>query len=116
LVDDSPSVRYSAASILRKHGWEVTSAEDGSAAIEFLLRSTVLPDVIVSDLEMPKVDGLGFLRHLKADTRYENIPVVVCSSRKDPEHVESATSLGAATYLFKPFAETEFIQAVENAR
>ncbi|RMG21669.1 MAG: response regulator, partial [Deltaproteobacteria bacterium] len=100
LVDDSLSVRTHLSRILRSNGWEVRVAADGRAALEQALTNSF--DLVLTDLEMPRMHGFDLMERLRAEPRYAGIPIVVLSSRAGRKHRERARQLGAADFLAKP--------------
>ena len=114
LVDDSASVRFSASSILRANGWNVLTANDGEDALGILDGLPSLPTAVISDVEMPQMDGLRFLSVLKENDRYSGVAVVMCSSRNDEQCIRSAKKLGAAGFIVKPFSEEDLLAEIER--
>jgi len=111
VVDDSINVRRFLAVTLEKAGYNVEQAKDGQDAIE-KLQSGTTPDVVVSDVEMPRLDGFGFLAQVKSLANCEEIPVVMLTSRSGDKHRQLAFSLGAAQYFSKPFKQNELLQTL----
>lgn len=102
VVDDSTTIRLATGSLLERQGWRVTYAVDG---MEALLRvSSELPDAVVTDIEMPRMDGLSLVRRLRAEPRTAALPVVVVSSALDRFHAEAAAT-GADALLAKPYED-----------
>lgn len=107
VVDDSLTVRKITGRLLEREGYKVMTAKDGVDAIEQLIDR--VPDVILSDIEMPRMDGFDLLRNLRADPRLAQVPVVMISSRTADKHREHARNLGATAYLGKPYQEDELL-------
>lgn len=108
VVDDSVNVRRFLALTLEKAGFRVEQAKDGQHALELL--QTGLPiQVVVCDIEMPRLDGYGFLANLKSIPTAQNLPVVMLTSRSGEKHRKLAMSLGAKDYFSKPFRESELL-------
>ena len=103
IVDDSPAVRAVLARLLRGLDFAVSEAEDGARALAVC--ESALPDVIVLDRMMPVMDGLTFLRALRAGAGGERPKVIVCSSLGQPEEIAAALDAGADEYVMKPFDE-----------
>jgi len=80
-------------------GWVVKSAPNGEVGLQII--KSVLPDVVMLDVEMPQKDGLAVLKELKSDTATKHIPVLMLTNSSNPEHVDEAIKLGAAEYLIK---------------
>ncbi|MBV8886273.1 MAG: response regulator [Chroococcidiopsidaceae cyanobacterium CP_BM_RX_35] len=113
VVDDSINVRRFLALTLEKAGYCVEQAKDGQDALEKL--QTGLPiQAIVCDIEMPRLDGYGFLAHIKSQPSYKHLPVVMLTSRSGEKHRQLAMNLGAAAYFSKPFREQELLQTLKQ--
>jgi len=105
VVEDSPSVRAMLADMLENEGYKVMEAVDGYEA--FKLVEYVKFDLIITDLTMPVMDGLEFIRQAKKLPLCRFVPIVVLSSEEDSRKVEEAKKSGASTYLSKPFKELQ---------
>jgi DNA-binding NtrC family response regulator len=106
VVDDEAAALTSLAELLREHGYRVETAGDGNKALEKL--DSFAPDVVLTDLDMPGMDGLELVRRLKAARMRDN-PVVVTSAFPTPEVAVAALEQGAARYLHKPINTTELL-------
>ncbi len=109
VVDDSITVRRVTQRMLQREGYRVLLANDGLMALEKLAEDQELPSIILSDIEMPRMDGFDLLRNLRADERLKDTPVVMITSRIADKHREHAMSLGADYYLGKPYSEEELL-------
>jgi len=105
IVEDSPSVRAMLADMLESEGYKVMEAVDGYEA--FKLVEYLKFDLIITDLTMPVMDGLEFIRQAKKLPLCRFVPIVVLSSEEDQRKVEEAKKAGASTYLSKPFKEMQ---------
>jgi two-component system chemotaxis response regulator CheY len=103
VVDDSRVVRKVARRILEAHGFAVTEAGDGKEALDSCRAH--LPDCILLDWNMPIMDGLTFLKAVRAEFGPENPPVVFCTTENDMSHITEAIANGAQEYIMKPFDE-----------
>ena len=112
IVDDSPSVRHMTSKVISSAGWELMTAKDGVEALE-LLQGTRRPNIILSDVEMPRMDGYE-LAARKGRRASRNIPFVFISSRGSTKHREKAAELGISEYLTKPFVESELVDTVKR--
>jgi chemosensory pili system protein ChpA (sensor histidine kinase/response regulator) len=112
VVDDSVSIRQVVSRLLESQGWKVKTAKDGIDALEKLRESR--PDLIVLDIEMPRMNGYEFLGALKAQTGYEDIPVVMLTSRTAAKHRKKAEDLGAKGFVVKPYNDNEFIRLIHR--
>ncbi len=112
VVDDAYSVRQMLASTLTRAGFQVDQAQDGRVAIS---RLTVDPDyqAIITDLEMPRVDGFGLLRHLQTQPQLAEIPTIVLTSRSATKHRDKAVELNANAYLTKPFQKQALVSLLQ---
>ncbi|AFY74376.1 chemotaxis protein histidine kinase-like protein [Synechococcus sp. PCC 7502] len=113
VVDDSINVRRYLALLLKKAGFKVEQAKDGEEAIAKLLTGLSVK-VVLSDVEMPRLDGYGLLTQIKNDPYLQNLPVVMLTSRSGDKHRELGLSLGAAAYFSKPFIEEELTQCLKQ--
>lgn len=115
VVDDSINVRRFLALTLEKAGYRVEQAKDGQDALEKLqggLGSTV--QLVISDIEMPRLDGYGLLSHLKSDLVCQHLPVIMLTSRSGDKHRQLAMNLGASAYFSKPFKETNLLATIQQ--
>ncbi len=114
VVDDSINVRRFVSTILEKAGYRVEEAKDGQDAIDKILAGANIR-AIVCDIEMPVLDGYGFLSKIKSNSVYDRIPVIILTSRSGEKHRQLAMNLGAMAYFSKPFREVELIKIVAQA-
>jgi chemosensory pili system protein ChpA (sensor histidine kinase/response regulator) len=113
VVDDSVNVRRFLALTLEKAGYRVIQARDGQEALDRL--ATEMPvQAVVCDIEMPRLDGYGFLARLRSDPTYEQLPVAMLTTRSSDKHRQLALSLGATAYFSKPFNEQVLLRALEE--
>ena len=110
VVDDSLTVRKITSRLLMREGYQVILAKDGVDALEQLV--DVLPDVILSDIEMPRMDGFDLVRNIRADVRLRSLPIVMITSRTADKHRNYALEIGANHYLGKPYDEVELLGLV----
>ena len=112
VVDDSLTVRKITSRLLMREGYQVILAKDGVDALEQL--SDAMPDVILSDIEMPRMDGFDLVRNIRADARLRSLPIVMITSRTADKHRNYALEIGANHYLGKPYDEVELLGLVEK--
>ena len=105
IVDDSPTVRRINAALVRSSGWLPITAKDGLDALEHLRQSAKPPDVILLDIEMPRMDGYELLANLRAQEAYRYVPVIMITSRMSEKHRKKAMDLGVSEYLTKPYTD-----------
>jgi chemosensory pili system protein ChpA (sensor histidine kinase/response regulator) len=116
VVDDSLTVRRITGRLLERAGYEVLPAKDGMDALEKLASAERLPVAILSDIEMPRMDGFELLRQIRADARTRDLPVVFITSRLAEKHQAHAMALGANAYLGKPYDEDELLRLLRRYR
>lgn len=120
VVDDSPSVRRVVTSLVRNAGWTPHTAKDGLDALEVLHSGVAKPDVVLLDIEMPRMDGYEFTATLRSMPLYRNTPVVMLTSRAGEKHRKKAMEVGATAYMVKPYQDEELLstvrRVVHNAR
>ena len=113
VVDDSINVRRFLALTLEKAGYRVEQAKDGQDALE-KLKGGLTVQAVISDIEMPRLDGYGFLAHVKSDANCQHLPIVMLTSRSGDKHRQLAMNLGASAYFSKPFREPELLKTLEQ--
>lgn len=106
-VDDSLSARRSLAQFAQDAGFEVRTARDGLEAIEII--NGKQPDLVLADLEMPRMNGLELTAHLRANQATHELPVIMITSRSTEKHRREAETAGVNVYLTKPFVEDELL-------
>lgn len=114
IVDDSPSVRHLNSKIVKNAGFKPIIAKDGLEALELLNTSNELPDVILTDVEMPRMDGYELLNTIKKDGVLQKIPVVMITSRANNKHHQKALDLGADEYITKPFDDAKLVETIKR--
>ncbi len=112
LVDDEPGLRTAVRAYLEDHGWRVTEAANAREGWQHLERSR--PDLIVSDIMMPQVNGLEFLRQIRSDERFAAIPTVFLTARGMTGDRIVGYQAGVDAYLAKPFDPDELVAIVRN--
>ncbi len=110
VVDDSLTVRRVTQRLLVREGYRVVTAKDGLDALERLAEER--PAVLLSDIEMPRMDGFDLVRNVRADPRLRGLPVVMITSRIAQKHRDYAAELGVDHYLGKPYSEEELLSLV----
>jgi two-component system, chemotaxis family, sensor histidine kinase and response regulator PixL len=108
IVDDSINVRRFVALTLEKAGYQVEQAKDGQEAVE-KLQAGLVAQAVVCDIEMPRMDGYGFLATIKGQAQFKSLPVLMLTSRSGDKHRKIAMNLGATGYFSKPFKEQELL-------
>ena len=114
IVDDSPSIRRQSTKLVEQAGLRVITANNGADALELLLNGDWEPDLILSDVEMPQIDGWGFLEYVKTDENFSHFPVVMVTSLDAEQHRQRAHDLGASDYLIKPLKESDLARVIDT--
>jgi chemotaxis family two-component system sensor histidine kinase/response regulator PixL len=119
VVDDSINVRRFLAMTLEKSGYRVEQAKDGLEAMDKLRKLQTLSQnsrvsAVICDIEMPRLDGFGFLVQSRSDDNCKDIPVVMLTSRSGAKHRDLAMRLGASAYFAKPFKDNELLQTLSQ--
>ena len=112
VVDDSLTVRKITSRMLLRAGYQVVTATDGVDALEKLEECT--PNVMLLDIEMPRMDGFALARQLRRDPRTHDLPIIMITSRTADKHREYAMQLGVNTYLGKPYQEDDLLQNIAD--
>jgi CheY-like chemotaxis protein len=112
LVDDSVSVRKFVGHMLERAGFRVFTANDGSEALHQLTETVV--DVVVTDLEMPRVNGYELIEDLRRRPSTRDLPIVVLTTRAGDKHAGLARRLGVRHYVSKPVDEQAFVRLIES--
>ncbi len=112
VVDDSITVRRVTQRLLKREGYRVSLAADGLQALERLQEER--PTVVLSDIEMPRMDGFDLVRNIRADSALADLPVIMITSRIAEKHREHARELGVDHYLGKPYSEDELLSLIAH--
>lgn len=112
VVDDDPGLLRAVAETLRAEGYEVTTARRGAEALGYIAQS--LPDLIVSDIRMPGMDGYELVRNLRASARTRLIPIVFLTAKDETADRIAGFRSGVDAYLTKPFEPDELVAVVAN--
>jgi two-component system chemotaxis response regulator CheY len=106
-VDDSKTMRDMVSMTLRGAGFEVTAVEDGQRALTVMRDQHV--DLVITDLNMPNLDGIGLIRALRADPRHRVVPILMLTTEQDPERKAQGRAAGATGWVVKPFQPEKLI-------
>lgn len=112
IVDDSVSVRTVVSRLMERQGWQVQTAKDGVEAVEKL--HDYQPDLVVLDIEMPRMNGYEFMSVFRSRERFSRTPVIMLTSRMAQKYKAKAESLGVNGYMSKPYADEDFIAEVKK--
>ena len=111
IVDDSITIRKITKALLRSQGYEVITAKDGMHALEVL--SHQKPDIMLLDIEMPRMDGFELLSNLRNTKTWQNLPVIMISSRTAKKHRRYAEAVGVNKFMGKPYQELELLDSIQ---
>ena len=110
VVDDSITVRRVMERFLERNGMRVVTAKDGLDGISVLRDHR--PDIILLDIEMPRMDGYEFATHVRNDERISDVPIIMITSRVGDKHRARAIEIGVNDYLGKPYQEVQLLEAI----
>jgi two-component system chemotaxis response regulator CheY len=111
-VDDSKTMRDMVSFTLKKAGFEVAEAEDGKAALSVLTRGKF--DLIITDLNMPNMDGISLIRSVRAGTQHRAVPILILTTESDGNKKADGKAAGATGWLVKPFNPEQLIATVNR--
>ena len=111
-VDDSRMMREMLRMTLNEAGFSVTQAEDGEAGLAAL--PDAAPDVIITDINMPRLDGYGFIEAVRRDPTYRTTPILVLSTEGAPDKKQRARDAGATGWIVKPFDAEKLVTAIRR--
>ena len=112
VVDDSITMRKVTGRVLERHEYEVETAKDGVDALEKLHER--VPDLMLLDIEMPRMDGFELATQMKADVRFRHVPIIMITSRTGEKHRQRAFDIGVERYLGKPYQEAELLAQISE--
>jgi chemosensory pili system protein ChpA (sensor histidine kinase/response regulator) len=112
VVDDSITVRRVTQRLLKREGYRVALATDGFNALEKLQEEK--PTLVLSDIEMPRMDGFDLARNIRSDPNLRDLPIIMITSRIATKHKEHAQDLGVDHYLGKPYSEDELLRLIRS--
>ena len=113
VIDDHQSIRYLLGAMLSKE-FTVTTLKDGIEGLAWMMKGNI-PDLILLDMEMPKLGGEAFLKHVKNSGFSRNIPVIILSGNEDDQRIQLCKELGALDYLKKPFNPFQLKDSITSA-
>jgi len=112
IVDDSKTVRNLVAFIMKKEGFGVVTAEDGLDGLEKLYSAQKV-DLIISDINMPRMDGFTFIKSVREEEAYRDLPIIVLSTEGQEKDIQEGMSLGANLYMVKPAQPEKLVKNVK---
>ena len=110
-VDDTPENLDVVKGILSAD-YRIKAATNGEAALRIVAKQ--LPDIILLDIEMPRMDGYQFAAHVRNDARFKDVPIIMITSRSGEKHRAKAIEVGVNDYLSKPYQEQHLVDAIES--
>ena len=113
-VDDSPSIRMLVRFALSGQGYSVAEAEDGVAALEWLAAND-RPDLMITDINMPRMDGFDLVETVRAERALSDLPILVLSTESSEEKIGRARDAGADGWIVKPFDPAALVCAIRAA-
>lgn len=112
IVDDSNSMRQMIRFTLSEEGAEVYEAENGRAGMDLLQEAR--PELIITDINMPEMDGIEFIRQVRADSSYKFVPIIVLTTESEEQKQEEGKRAGATAWLVKPFTPEVLLETVKK--
>jgi len=112
-VDDSPFIRKLLRVTLSGQGFDVAEAEDGVAALEWLAANDQ-PDIMITDINMPRMDGFGLVEAVRAQDRHAALPILVLSTESSDDKQDRGRAAGVDGWLVKPFSPAQLASAIES--
>jgi len=112
VADDSPIIRKLISFALTITGYEIISVSDGMEALETLPNENI--DLLITDLNMPNVDGFELIKAIRSNENYKSTPIIVLSNLSEADDIEKALEYGADSYLIKPFEQKAVINEVSK--
>ena len=112
VVDDSITMRKASGNLLKRHGFDIITARDGIDAVALL--NEHVPDIILLDVEMPRMDGFEFATLIRNDDELSQLPIIMITSRSGEKHRNRAESIGVNAYMGKPYQEIELVETLKN--
>ena len=112
IVDDSITVRRVTARLLERHDFRVITAKDGVDALQVLQDEH--PDIMLLDIEMPRMDGFELAQHIRGDQRLQGLPIIMITSRTGDKHRQRGFDIGVNRFLGKPYQDAELLENIRE--
>lgn len=112
VVDDSKTVRNLVAFILKSEGFKITTAEDGLDGLEKLYAMQTV-DLIISDVNMPRMDGFTFIKSVREQDAYKDVPIIILSTEGQEKDIQTGMSFGANLYMVKPAQPEKMVRNIK---
>lgn len=113
VVDDSAAIRQSITYVLQQGGYEVIEAKDGQDGLDTLTKME-MPDLIITDVNMPNLDGIGFIRRVREQIKFKFIPIVVLTTESQGDKMNEGKEAGATAWIVKPFNADKLLAVVKK--
>jgi DNA-binding response OmpR family regulator len=112
VVDDEPNIRFALEETVRGEGYNCLAADNGEDGFIFIRE--VLPDLVIADVNMPKINGYELCRAIKSDSRTSHIPFILVTVRVKDEEIDLGREAGADAYLLKPFKASDLLEKIDE--
>ncbi|QEO16931.1 response regulator [Acetobacter vaccinii] len=113
-VDDSRTMQSMLRKALEGAGYDVIQGGDGVEGLEVLQGATPTPNAIITDINMPRMDGFGLIEAVRAIAQYKHLPIIVLTTESDPEKKARARAAGATGWIVKPFSTDSLVAAIRR--
>jgi two-component system chemotaxis response regulator CheY len=113
VVDDSAAIRQSITYVLQQGGYEVIEAKDGQDGLDTLTKME-MPDLIITDVNMPNLDGIGFIRRVREQIKFKFVPIVVLTTESQGDKMNEGKEAGATAWIVKPFNADKLLAVVKK--
>jgi len=113
VVDDSTAIRQSITYVLQQGGYEVVEAKDGLDALS-VLQTMASPDLIITDVNMPNLDGLSFIKKVREDAKFKFTPIIVLTTESQGSKMNEGKEAGATGWIVKPFSAEKLLGVVRK--
>lgn len=114
LVEDNRDLAYNLKLMLEDHGYQIITSENGEEALKILSESKILPDLIISDIMMPEMNGYDFFEAISSNIRTAHIPFIFLTALSSPENIRFGKLLGIDDYITKPIVEKDLLSIIEG--
>ncbi len=114
VVEDNPDVLFNIQITLEANNFKVLTAINGKEAIKSLIEIATLPDLIITDIMMPEMDGYEFYQVISSEPKWKDIPLLFLSALATPDDIRFARILGVGDYITKPFKEGDLLEMIEK--
>lgn len=113
-IDDSRTMQGMLRKALEEAGYEVIQGGDGVEGIEVLEGASPAPNVIITDINMPRMDGFGVIESVRKMAAFKHLPIIVLTTESDPEKRARARAVGATGWIIKPFSSDSLVAAIRR--